>query len=78
MENNTYITKDLAEVGMLVIKKQILLRMEREDGICWFVFKDKGKCEQLSSQFFFDEVLVNARDYYEAINRLKNRIFSKY
>lgn len=72
-----YKTKDLPEAGVLVIKKRSLVRIEREGHICWFVFKDKGKCELLSSQFFFGEVLVNAREYYEVINRLKNRIFSR-
>jgi len=74
---NTYKTKDLAEAGVLIIKKQHLIKIEREGVICWFIFSDKLKCEQLSNLFFFGELLVNAKDYHQALSVLKNRIFSK-
>ena len=77
MENEFYKTKDLAEAGVLVIKKQHLTRIDREGLTCWFLFNNKKECENLSNKFFFGEVLVNAREYYETINRLKNRIFSR-
>jgi len=77
MESDYYKTKDLAEAGVLIIKKQQLTRIDREGMICWFLFNNKKECENLSNQFFFGEVLVNAREYYETINRLKNRIFSR-
>ena len=73
---NTYKTKDLGEAGVLIVKKQNLLKMERKNSICWFVFKDKSKCQELSNNFFFGDLMVNAREYTETINRLKNRIFS--
>ena len=72
-----YRTKDLAEAGALVYLKQQLIRMEREGRICWFIFEDKEECGKLSNQFFFGECSVNARDYYETLSRLKNRIFSQ-
>ena len=75
MEDN-YRTKDLAEAGALITKKQQLVEIEREGRICWFVFNNKQECEKLSSQFFFGEFLVNALEYHETLNRLKNRIFS--
>ncbi len=71
-----YKTKDLAESGILVLKKQVIKRIDREGSVCWFVFSNKEKCEQLSNQFFFGELLVNGREYYETIQRLKSRIFS--
>lgn len=74
---NTYKTKDLAEGAMLLVMRRNLLEIEREGNICFFVFDNKKRCEELSQQFFFDTLLVNARDYYEAITRLKNRIFSR-
>ena len=76
MENN-YKTKDLAEAGVLIIKKQRLIKIDREGAICWFVFSDKNKCEELSNKFFFGELLVNAKDYHQTLSILKNRIFSK-
>lgn len=71
-----YSTKDLGEAGALIVKGQKLIRMDREGKICWFVFEDKEICERLSNQFFFGELYVNAREFYEALGRLKNRIFS--
>lgn len=74
---NTYKTKDLAEAGGLIVKKQNLIRIDRKGTVCWFVFQDKKMCEEIANKFFFGEVLVNAREYYEVLNRLKNRIFSR-
>jgi len=71
-----YSTKDLGEAGALIVKSQKLIRMDREGKTCWFVFEDKEECEKLSNQFFFGELQVNAREFYEALGRLKNRIFS--
>lgn len=73
---NTYRTKDLAEAAVLLIMKKALIGIEREGNICFFIFENKSRCEEISRQFFFDTLLVNAREYHEAITRLKNRIFS--
>lgn len=73
---DTYKTKDLSEAGVLLVKKHVLIEMKREKNVCWFVFSNKNECEKLSNQFFFGEILVNAREYIEIINKLKNRIFS--
>jgi len=74
---NDYSTKDLAEAALLLVKKQKLLRLERQGKVCFFVFANKEACENLSSQFWFGECLVNAKTYYEAMLTLKNRIFAK-
>lgn len=71
-----YKTKDLAESAALITKGQKLISMERESKICWFIFENKKECEKLSSDFFFGELQVNARSFYETIVRLKHRIFS--
>ena len=71
-----YKTKDLGEAAALIVKKQRFIRIDREGRICWFVFENRQECERLSSDFFFGELLVNARELQEAIKRLKHRIFS--
>jgi len=71
-----YKTKDLGEAAALIVKKQRFIRMDRDGRICWFVFENLQECERLSSDFFFGELLVNARELQEAIKRLKHRIFS--
>ena len=71
-----YKTKDLGEAAALIVKKQRFIRIDRDGRICWFVFENIQECERLSSDFFFGELLVNARELQEAIKRLKHRIFS--
>ncbi len=75
-QTETYKTKDLGESAALIIKNMKLVQIDREGRICWFVFESKVECKKLSSEFFFGELLVNAREYYEVITRLKHRIFS--
>ncbi len=74
---DNYKTKDLAEGAMLLVMKRNLLGIEREGNICYFVFENKKRCEELSQQFFFDTLLVDARSYHEAMVRLKSRIFAE-
>lgn len=76
-ENEYYRTRDLAEAAMLIVCEQKLLNIEREGSTCWFIFSNKKVCEQLSSKYFFSEVLVNARDFHEICSRLKGRVFAK-
>lgn len=76
MYMDEYITKDLSEASVLITKQQKLQRIEREGKVCWFIFNDRKTCEELANHFWFDECLVNAKSYYEALQTLKNRIFA--
>jgi hypothetical protein len=73
--NQEYKTKDLAEASALITTGNNLLRIEREDRICFFIFQDRVNCEKVSNRYFFGNLSVNARTFYEAMVRLKNRIF---
>jgi len=76
MKNNNYKTKDLAESAALLINKQHLIKFEKVGKICWFYFESAEKCTKISNDYFFGELMVNAREFHQAITRLKNRIFS--
>ena len=71
-----YKTKDLAEAAVLLTKNMPILRIERIEGRCWFIFGGKEECEVIINDFLFGECLVNARTFYESTNKLKNRIFN--
>lgn len=73
--NQEYRTKDLAEASALITTGNSLVRIERENKVCFFIFDDKVSCQAISNKYFFGELLVNARNFYEAMVRLKNRIF---
>jgi len=74
---NVYKTRDLAEAAALLVTGEQLMDVEREVNVCWFVFQDQGGCRNAVNQYYFGELLVNARAYREAINRLKNMIFGR-
>ena len=76
MNDNLYKTKDLAESAALLIKKQSLVNFERVGKTCWFYFANREKCLLLSNNFFFGELTVNAREFYQTVLSLKNRIFA--
>ena len=75
-DTELYKTRDLAEAAMLLVMKRNLLDIKRDGRICWFIFEDIRRCEELSHQFFFETILVDARSYHEAISKLKNRILT--
>jgi len=71
-----YRTRDLAESATIFLLGQQLINIERINGVCWFIFEDLNKCKEISNNFWFGKCIVNAKDYYDTINKLKNRIFS--
>ena len=75
MNNLEYRTKDLAEATALISSDQNMIRIERDGSVCFFIFENKTACENISNKFFFGNLQVNARNFYEAMVRLKNRIF---
>lgn len=75
--DDVYKTKDLSESAALLISKQHLVEIKREGKVCWFLFEDSTKCMAISNDFFFGKFMVNAREYYQMITNLKNRIFAE-
>lgn len=74
---NEYSTKNIGEAAGFIAKNIKLVRIDREKEVCLFVFHDKTECEKLSRDFFFGELLVNARIFFESEKRLKQLIFTK-
>lgn len=72
-----YKTRDLAESSALILRNQKLLRIEREGPTCWFVFDNDKACKDISDQYFFGELILNAREFKETMDRLKGRIFAQ-
>lgn len=76
MKPNQYRTKDLGETSALIAMKICLVGIDRIEHICWFIFEDYDLCKKLSSQYFFGDLQVNAREFYEAMLRAKGKIFN--
>lgn len=80
MENramNEYFTKDIGEAAALLCKGAKLLRLQREGHFFWFVFSDKDSCQSLSNEYWFDQLLVNAKTYQDSLRTLKDRLFAQ-
>lgn len=72
-----YKTKDLYLASLLYAEGQTLERVEREGGICWFVFAERESSELLANAYWSGKAVCNARAYADAIRRLKDRVFSE-
>lgn len=70
-----YRIRDLSEAGVLLVASKKLIGIEKEGNTCWFEFEDFDDCKRISELFWFGEFMVNAKSYYDAITRLKSRIF---
>ena len=75
LELTEYSTKDLVEAAALTASGLELKKVDRKGTVCYFIFNDKGACEKASNAYFFGNLRVNARSYYENMNKLKNIIF---
>ncbi|OGM02648.1 hypothetical protein A2115_00565 [Candidatus Woesebacteria bacterium GWA1_41_8] len=77
-QNNTplFTTKDLYISALCYAKGMKLERIEREGRVCWFVFVDKKRGEQLQQDFITKTVEVNAKDYSDALRTLKDLLFA--
>lgn len=71
-----YQTKDLYEAAALVASNEKLSSASRISGVCYFKFQDAGTCKQKVERYHFGELLINAREYQQALSRLKKMIFT--
>ena len=73
----TYKTKDIYEASCLLAKKARLITLEKQNNFFWFVFENPIFCQQISDNYWSNELLVPAKDYSEAIRSLKDRVFAR-
>lgn len=72
-----YSTKDLAESAFLYASCCKFMHSENNNGVVWFSFSDKNKCQQLADAFWRKEAMVNAREFYNSLRTLKDLIFNR-
>lgn len=81
MENrpqDEYRTKDLGEAAALFCSESAkLLRLAKERDFFWFVFSNRQFCQDIANQYWFGELLVNAKTYQDALRSLKDRLFAQ-
>ena len=72
-----YKSCSLDEVAALLIRKQKILGTQRDGGTCWFIFEHTPLCEKLANDFYYGNLLVNAREYHEILKMLIRQVQSK-
>ena len=73
---NRYLTKDLYEASALCALGCKLIELKNEGKFYWFIFEGSD-CQKLASQYWTEEISVNAKRYADAIRTLKDRIFAQ-
>lgn len=71
-----YRTKDLYLASYLDAEGQELVRVEREDGVCWFVFAGRDTSEMLANAFWSGKGKCYGLAYANSIKNLKDQIFA--
>jgi hypothetical protein len=74
--NNQFITKDLNLAGLLYAKGVSFIGVNRNGKLCWFVFENHEQCEKFQQEFFSKSVVVNAKEYADALRTLKDLVFA--
>lgn len=75
MKQTEFFVRDMYLGAFLYARGMKLIRVDRDDGICWFIFENKGLCEELQRGFFSRVNDVNAKGYADALKTLKNLVF---
>lgn len=75
--SNFFVSKDLYLSALCYAKGLRLERIERQGRVCWFLFDDKSRGEQLRREFIAKSIEVNAKDYCDALRTLKDLLFAQ-
>lgn len=75
--SNPFRVKDLYLAAFLHSQGKVLLSVERDGDVCWFVFPDKGSCEKLADQYWGGRATSGAKVLVDSIRTLKDLIFSQ-
>ena len=78
MDNLIFQTKDLPEASFLLARGRSLQNTVHNGRICWFIFDDSDStCKALTDEFWQGKGTIDAKTYYDSMQRLKNAIFSQ-
>lgn len=75
--NNEYITKDLGEAAALLTSKQVMLALHWKEGIAYFSFDESESCQKLAHQYFFENLELPVRNFYENLRIIKRKLYAE-
>jgi len=68
-------TRDLGEASALISRDCPLSSLQWKDDTAFFVFDDP-RAVALSHDYFYGELSINARTYYDNLRMLKRRLYT--
>ncbi len=77
MKSDYYRVKDLSAAAFLYSSGMKLVRLEKEDGKCWFIFENHAACDELANSYWLKIPTVNAKEFSDSLKYLKDLIFNK-
>jgi hypothetical protein len=72
-----FTSKDHEIVNLLYAAGQVLDSYYWQSGVCYFVFEDKPKCEEIIANYYKGLVNLNAKDIFDAIKTIKGIILNR-
>ena len=68
-------TTDLQIASALMASGQSLTRLDWQSGRAYFVFENKSRCEGLVQAYWASDLRLPAKDYFNSMRELKDRLF---
>ena len=75
-DGDEYKTRDLYEAALIHSFKQPVLRTDKEDGVCYFTFENRGLCEKIAMDYRNRALMVNAKGFIESLKTMKDFIYN--
>ena len=72
-----FTTKDQQIATLLYATGETLDSSYWENGICFFVYEDKPRCEQIIANYYKGMIKINAKAIFDALNTIKSIIYRK-
>jgi hypothetical protein len=68
-------TRDLQIAAALSAAGQALIRLDWQDGRAYFIFRNQSRCEGLVQAYWSGDLKAAAKDYFNSMRELKDRLF---
>lgn len=74
---DNYELKDLYLSSLLYSEGIKFIGINKRNNVCWFVFEDKKKCEEIIQLYWKNELTGKIKAFTDAIRTLKDMIYSQ-
>ena len=73
---NDYHTKDMGEAAALLTRGCRMRDVQWKDDTAYFIFPDRPQCEAIAKEYFYSDLQVSARTYYDNLRMIKRKLYA--